>query len=54
MGMTLTSAIVIDGEDTLSPKWQGYGLLFNFTLLGLLTLTKLGEGEKLVPRLDPI
>ena len=35
-------------------KWQGYGLLFNFTLLGLLTLTKVGEGKKLVPRLDPI
>ena len=35
-------------------KWQGYGLLFNFTLLGLLTLTKVGEGKKLVPKLYPL
>ena len=33
---------------------QGYGLLFNLTLLRLLTLTQSGGGKKLDPKLDPL
>ena len=35
-------------------KWQRYGLLWELTLLRLLTLPKVGDGEKLVSRLDPL
>ena len=35
-------------------KWQSYGLLWNLTLLSLITLPKVGEVKILDPRLDPL